>query len=143
MKLNEIVSNSNYVTDEQMIDSNLVGIANSAIAEINSKCGTNLPFYVVENVSTINYWAIPATWQLRLIEPYLSYSIASNDTDSQSRDFHYNRFLSAIVDFKDKGLDSIVTNDPETGEEVDFAGNSENMVKVDPSEVTIHWAGWI
>ena len=99
MILNDIVSNSNYVTDEEINEAKLVGMANSAIAEVNSKCSTELPFFIDENVSTTPYNAITQSWLLRLIEPYLSYSIAANDTDSDMRDFHYNRFLQAINDF--------------------------------------------
>ena len=142
MKLTDIVENSNYVTDEELNDNNLVGMANSAIAEVNSKCSTNLPFFVQENVSTTPYNAIKSSWVLRLIEPYLSYSIAANDTNSNDRDFHYNRFLQAIIDFKEKGLDSILTIDPSTGEETGWAGNSSNMAIIDASEVTMHWKGW-
>lgn len=142
MLLDDVVKNSNYVTDEELEDTNLVGISNSAIAEINSKCSTNLPFFVEENVSTTIYNAITASWVLRLIEPYLAYSIAANDTDSDARDFHYNRFLVAINDFKNNGLDDILTVDPETGEDTGYAGNSSNMAKIDASDVTLHWMGW-
>ena len=143
MLLNDIVTNSNYVTDEELADNNLVGMANTAIAEVNSKCSTNLPFFVDENVSTTPYIAITAFWVLRLIEPYLAYSIAANDTDTNARDFHYNRFLVAVSDFKGKGLDSILKIDPETGEPTGYEGDSSNMVKMDVSDVTVHWMGWL
>lgn len=143
MLINEIVKNSNYVTDEQMVDSNLLGISNLALAEVNSKCGTELPFFTKENLSEKVYWAISSSWLLRLIEPYLSYSIASNDSDSVNRDFHYNRFLQAILEFKEKGLQSIAEVNPETGEEVNFKGTSDNMAIIDASKVTMHWEGWI
>ena len=112
MKLNEIVANSNYITDEEMNDNNLLGIANLAIAEVNSKASTRLPFFTDNNISAENYVAITPSWLLRLIEPYLSYSIAANDTDADNRDFHYNRFLQAISDFKENGLDDILKTDP-------------------------------
>ncbi len=143
MLLDDVVKNSNYVTDEELADTNLVGVSNSAIAEVNSKCSTNLPFFVDENVSTTPYIAITASWVLRLIEPYLAYGIAANDTDTNARDFHYNRFLVALNDFKSNGLGSILTIDPETGEETGYAGDSENMVKMDVSDVTVHWMGWL
>lgn len=142
MLLDDIVRNSNYVTDEELVDTNLVGIANSAIAEINSKCSTNLPFFVEDNVSTTPYNAITASWVLRLIEPYLAYSIAANDTDTNARDFHYNRFLTAINDFKNNGLDDILAVDPETGLPTGYAGSSSNMAKIDASDITFHWMGW-
>lgn len=142
MFLKDIVDNSNYVTDEELNDNNLVGMANSAIAEINSKCSTNLPFFDEDNVSTIRYIAVTPSWLLRLIEPYLSYSIAANDTNSNDRDFHYNRFLQAISEFKENGLDDILAIDPETGEELDYAGSSSKMAVIDASDVTMHWGGW-
>lgn len=141
MILNDIVSNSNYVTDEEINNANLVGMANSAIAEVNSKCSTALPFFVEDNVSATNYIAVSASWLLRLIEPYLSYSIAANDTDSDMRDFHYNRFLQAVSEFKENGLSSILEIDPETGEETGYAGDSENMVEVDKSDFNFYWIG--
>ena len=118
-------------------------MSNSAIAEVNSKCSTNLPFFVDENASTTPYNAISASWVLRLIEPYLAYSIAANDTDTNARDFHYNRFQLAINDFKSNGLNSILTTDPDTGEPTGYEGDSNNMAKVDASDVTIHWMGFI
>lgn len=142
MFLNDIVDNSNYVTDEELNDNNLVGMANNAIAEINSKCSTNLPFFNEDNVSTNQYIAVTPSWLLRLIEPYLSYSIAANDTNSNDRDFHYNRFLQAISEFKENGLDAILTIDPETGEETGYAGSSSKMALIDASDVTMHWGGW-
>ena len=142
MILNDIVDNSNYVTDEELNDNNLVGMANSAIAEVNSKCSTKLPFFVEDNISTIKYIAVTESWLLRLIEPYLSYSIAANDTNSNDRDFHYNRFLQAIDEFKENGLDSILTIDPTTGEETGYAGSSSKMAVIDASDVTMHWGGW-
>ena len=56
---------------------------------------------------------------------------------------YYNRFLLAISDFRNNGLDSILTIDPETGEETGYAGNSGNMAKIDASDVTLHWMGLI
>lgn len=143
MLLNDVVANSNYVTDEELTDANLVGLSNTALAEVNAKCATNLPLFTNENAAETAYWAIPDFWVLRLIEPYLAYGIAANDTDTNARDFHYNRFLQAVSDFKDNGLSSIATVDPQTGEETDFAGDSTRMVKVDASDVTVHWMGWI
>lgn len=144
MILSTIVENANYVTDEELLDTNLVGMSNQAIAEVNAKCGTNLPLLTEDNVSTTPYTVLKGTWLLRLIEPYLSYSIAANDTDINNRDFHYNRFLQAIQDFKDRLSDAIQEDiDPETGEVTsNYGGDSERMVKVDATDATIHWIGW-
>lgn len=145
MLLDDVVKNSNYVTDEELNDTNVVGLSNSAIAETNSKCGTKLPLFSSENTSGTPYKTLPDFWVLRLVEPYLAYGIAANDTDTNARDFHYNRFLQAVTDFKDKGLNDIVEEfDPETGEQItDYAGDSVRMAKIDASDVTMHWKGWI
>lgn len=145
MLLNEVVENSNYVTDEELTDNNIVGLSNSAIAEVNGKCGTKLPLFTNENVSEKDYAALPDFWVLRLIEPYLAYGIAANDTDTNARDFHYNRFLQAVTDFKDKGLNDIQEEiDPETGDPTtNYAGDSTRMAKIDVSDITLHWKGWI
>ena len=45
MSLQDIVKNSNYVTDEAMLSANLLGIANTGIAEVNGYCDTMLPFF--------------------------------------------------------------------------------------------------
>ena len=142
MLLNDIVENSNYVTDEELNDANLVGMANTAIAEINAKVSTNLPLFTESNVSGTPYNALLGTWCLRLIEPYYSYSIAANDTDSNTRDFHYNRFLQAINEFKDNLTNAVLMIDPETGEATGYAGDSNRSARIDASEVTFDW-GWL
>ena len=65
MLLNDIVQNSNYVTDEELEDTNLVGMANQAIAEINAKCSTNLPLFTSENISEKECNAVVGAWTLR------------------------------------------------------------------------------
>ena len=88
MTLTTIVENSNYVTDEELTSSNLLGIANTAISEVNAYCGCMLPLFGTESLTDEDaYDALPDTWQLRLLEPYYSYSISANDTDSDARDF--------------------------------------------------------
>lgn len=136
MSLKEIVNNSNYVTDEELTDSNILGMANTCFSEVNKKCGTLLPFFKTEDVTAPDtYRAIPETWVLALVEPYFSYSIAANDGDYNARDFHYNRFLGAVEDFKDRGMGSI-TNDS-------YKGDSNLRVKaIDVSDVTMNWGGW-
>ena len=104
MILKDIYEGSTYMTDEEMSNDQAVAAANQAIAEINTKADTSLPFYENQNYQEIEYDAFGADWQLRLIEPYISFAIATNDSDNNARDFHYNRFLSALSDFKNKGL---------------------------------------
>lgn len=142
MILKDIVDNSNYVTDEELVDGNIVGMTNSAIAEINAKCSTNLPLAESVNVSGKAYNALKGTWALRLFEPYLSYSIAANDTDAGTRDFHYNRFLQAVTELKDNIDKAILTIDPETGLPTGYEGDSANFAAIDASDYSYPWKGW-
>ena len=142
MLLKDIVENSNYITDEEIVDSNIVGITNSAIAEINAKCSTNLPLAVAENLSGKEYNALNGTWALRLFEPYLSYAIASNDTDSDTRDFHYNRFLQAVSEFKDNVETAVQEINPTTKEPTGYKGNAATSAMIDASDYLYPWKGW-
>ena len=140
MKLTTIAENSNYVTDEELTSSNLLGIANTAISEVNAYCGCLLPLF--EEISLTDddaYEALIDTWQLRLLEPYYSYSIAANDGDSDARDFHYNRFLKALEQFKEAGSGSGGLGD--LSEE--YSGDSTKYTEIDVSDVTLHWGGWV
>lgn len=145
MILKDIYEGSTYMTDEEMSNDQAVAAANQAIAEINTKADTSLPFYENQNYQEIEYDAFGADWQLRLIEPYISFAIATNDSDNNARDFHYNRFLSALSDFKNKGLDSIKTtyidedgNEQPTG----YEGNSKRVLKVNYNDRINPFAGW-
>jgi hypothetical protein len=145
MLLKDIYESSNYITDEEMTTEQAVNSANSAIAEINTKVGTNLPFFTDENYQESEYDAFSNSWQLRLIEPYLSFTIATNDSDSDARDFHYNRFIMALSEFRTNGLSSIKTTYiDEDGNEVDtgYAGNAKRVVKVDASTRVNPFSGW-
>lgn len=147
MTLQGVVDNSNYMTDEDMISSNLLGIGNNAISEVNAKVGTKLPFFVDSNIATTDYWALPDFWVLRLIEPYYSFVIMANDGDTDARDFHYQRFLAALEDFKKNGIGDIADvypeGDPNAGEETGFEGNAVTHKALDVSERTVHYfGGW-
>jgi hypothetical protein len=142
MLLKDIVDNSNYITDEELVDANIVGMTNSAIAEINAKCDTELPLAVSQNISAEPYKALKGTWALRVFEPYLSYSIAANDTDSETRDFHYNRFLQAVNELKDNVEKAVLTIDPTTGEPTGYEGTSGNMAVIDATNYRYPWEGW-
>lgn len=136
MSLNEIVENSNYVTDEEIVSNNILGIANTCIAEVNRRVGTALPFFEEESLVDGNYYdAIPGYWVFALFEPYCSYAIMANDGDSEARDFHYNRFLSALNDFKENGLDTITSSE--------YQGDVVKSTPIDVSDVTVHWSGWL
>lgn len=134
MLIKEIYNNSAYVTDEEMSESQAVAATNCAMAEINTKAGTKLPFYKESNYQEISYDKFGESWQLRLIEPYLAYSVAANDSDTNARDFHYNRFKMALDEFKNQGIDTIKTDDvDEDGNPIDYKGTSNRVVKIDAS----------
>lgn len=143
MLLKEIYESSQYVTDEEMTSNQAVGAANAAIAEINTKVGTNLPFYTSDNYQTVAYDKFSDSWQMRLLEPYLAYSIMANDSDINNRDFHYNRFLAALKEFQVSGIDSIKTDDVDSeGNPIDYKGTSSRVVKIDASARYNPFGGW-
>ena len=145
MLLQDIYKSANYLTDEEMASDQVVIIANNAISEINTKVGTKLPFYDDANFQEQEYDAFSDDWQLRLIEPYLSFAIATNDADFNNRDFHYNRFLNAISEFKITGLDSIKKYETdEQGNEIEtgYLGSAKRVVKINASERINPFAGW-
>lgn len=145
MLLKEIYESSTYVTDEEMTTSQVLAATNACIAEVNTKAGTNVPFFENKNYQEEPYSAFGESWQMRLIEPYLSYSIAANDSDTNSRDFHYNRFLAALAEFKSYGIDSIVTETTdEEGNiiETGYGGKSKRVVPIDASERYNPFGGW-
>lgn len=136
MSLKEIAENSNYVTDEEIVSSNLLGIANTCISEVNRRVGTALPFFEEESLVDGDYYdAIPDYWVFALFEPYCAYAIMANDGDADARDFHYNRFISALADFKENGIDTITS--------AEYRGDVVRVLPIDVSDVTIHWGGWI
>ena len=136
MSLNEIAANSNYVTDEEIVSSNILGMANTCISEVNRKVGTALPFFTQESLVDGEYYdAIPSYWVFALVEPYFAYAIMANDGDKEARDFHYNRFMSALADFKENGLDTITSRE--------YEGDVVKDIAIDVSNRTVHWGGWL
>lgn len=145
MLLKNIYDSSNYVTDEEMTSSQVVAMANACLAEINTKANTNLPFFNENNYQGEEYIAFGDSWQMRLIEPYLSYGIASNDADVNARDFHYNRFLVALSEFKSYGIGTILTETTdEDGNiiETGYAGNSKRVVPINAQARANPFKGW-
>lgn len=139
MLLKDISTNSKYLTDETINSTLLVAITNGAIAYINSEIKCNLPFVTSDNVETTEYDAVSDSWQLRLFEPFLCFSIFSNESSDKVSQFHYSRFIDALKSFESKGLDSIKTEDDE-GEDTGYIGDSGRIHEVDLSEVYI--TGW-
>lgn len=140
MTLQEIAETSNYVTDEEIQGSNLLGSANAGISEVNAYCGCLLPLYTEDSLTDGEaYTALEDTWQIRLLEPYYAYSIAANDGDTNARDFHYNRFLKAMDLFKGAATGSGGIADlPD-----ELQGGAARQKAIDVSDVTVHWGGWV
>lgn len=135
MNLQDIAKNANYVTDEEITSDNILGIANACISEVNRRVGTALPFFEEESLVDGDYYdAIPSYWVFALFEPYCAYAIMANDGDKDARDFHYNRFISALADFKENGLDTITSSE--------YQGDVVKVTPVDVSDVTVHWGEW-
>jgi len=141
MTLRQVTENSQYITDEDIETSNLVGMVNNGLAEVNSKVKTNLPLCTAANL-TEDYWALKGTWFLRLMEPYVSFAIMANDGDTVRQE-HYQRFLDALNDFKNNGLGDIADvypdGDEHAGEPTGFGGRSGKKALMDVSARTIWW----
>lgn len=145
MLLKEIYESATYITDEEMTTTQVINAANAGIAEVNTKAGTNLPFIESVNYQETAYSAITGSWLMRLLEPYLSYSIAANDSDINARDFHYNRFLSALSDFRSYGIDDItkeIIDEDGNVIETGYEGRSKRVVPIDASARKNPFAGW-
>lgn len=142
MLLKDIYKNSNYLTDEDMSNADVVGLANSAISEINTKVRTALPFYTDDNYNLTEYDAFSDSWQLRLIEPFLTFSIVTNDgVDEDYMNFHYNRFLRALDDFKNYGLDDIKEFN-EDGSETGYKGKAAKRTIIKANQSSNPFRGW-
>ena len=141
MTLRQVADNAQYITDEDIETANLVRMVNNGIAEVNGKIKTNLPLCTEANL-TEDYWALKGTWFLRLMEPYVSFSIMSNDGDTVRQE-HYQRFLDALNDFKSNGLVDIADVYPEgnehAGEPTGYAGRSGKKAIIQASERYIWW----
>ena len=148
MVLIDIYNNSAYLSDEEMDMNTIVRMANQCFSVVNSKVGTNLPFFTEENYNTTSYDAVTDSWQFRLVEPYMTWAILNNDgAENALLDDHYQRFLDALNDFKNSGLDDIkMTTTDEDGNEVPtgYEGNAfkNKTAKVAHNDVYVNpWFG--
>lgn len=143
MLLEEIYENSVFISDEETTSDLVVSIANQCFSVVNSKVGTNLPFFTDDNYSAETYDAVTPSWQFRLIEPYLTWAILNNDgSDNNLLNMHYQRFLDALEDFKMMGLDDIKTEDAD-GNPTGYEGNSKRTAKITHTNCTVNpFRGW-
>lgn len=144
MTLQEIVTNSQFFTDETVAQINSVSVANKALSIINTECKTLFPF--MENLSdTYNY--MPSNWLFALLSPYISYAIKMNDSSLSEADRYLEEFYRALNNFKDN-LGSLLATYDETDPE---SGISSDMVvedglggvyQIDTSEaINVGWFG--
>ena len=145
MLLQDIYNNAAYISDEETTSDDVVALANQCFSVVNSKVGTNLPFFTSDNYSAEEYDAVTASWQYRLIEPYLTWAILNNDgSDNTLLASHYERFLDALNDFKNMGLDDIKTTTTDAdGNEVPtgYEGNVKKSAKIVHNICVNPWSG--
>ena len=115
MTLQEIVNNSQFFTDENVVQVNSLSVANKALSIINTECKTLFPFM---NSLNDTYTYMPKNWLFALLSPYLSYAIKMNDSSLSEADRYLEEFYRALNNFKDN-LGSLIASyeegDPESG----------------------------
>ena len=120
MTSQDIITNSQFFTDETIIQINSLSVANKALSIINTECNTLFPF--MENLNDM-YSYMPSNWLFALLSPYLSYAIKMNDSSLTEADRYLDEFYRALNNFKDK-LGSLLASydetDPESGISTDM-----------------------
>lgn len=121
MTLKDIVTNSQFFTDESISNVNYLSVANKAIAIINTECKTLFPR--IENDGE-KYTYIPKDWTFALLSPYISYAIKMNDSSLTEADRYLDEFYRALTNFKDILGTLVESYDPE----VENSGVSPDMI---------------
>ena len=120
MTLQDIITNSQFFTDETIVQINSLSVANKALSIINTECNTLFPF--MESLNAM-YSYMPSNWLFALLSPYLSYAIKMNDSSLTEADRYLDEFYRALNNFKDK-LGSLLASydetDPESGISTDM-----------------------
>lgn len=131
MQLINLSKWSESFTDEVQTVNFALSFANSAIAEINTEAGLKLPFILTMEQ---NYTALPESWFVRLLLPYLNYGIKMNDTSVGEADRYKQEFRIALMKFRDSALSLVA---PE------FINNDEQRsFKIDTSQfIDVGWFG--
>lgn len=122
MTLQEIVDNSQYFTDENVVQVNSLSVANKALSIINTECKTLFPF--MESL-TEEYYYMPSNWLFALLSPYLSYAIKMNDSSLSEANMYLDEFYRALNNFKDN-LGTLVD---EYDEDVSGSGVAPSLVQ--------------
>lgn len=145
MNLKDIVTNSQFFTDETISSINYLSVANKALAIINVECKTLFPS--IES-DTTPYYYMPKNWLYALLSPYISYAIKMNDSSLSEAEMYLNEFYRALENFKDN-LGTLVTNYDEGGPD---SGISSDMIadtgfggvyEIDTSNaINVGWFGY-
>ena len=131
MTLNKLMGWSESFTDEIQTEDFALGYANKAIADINTEAGLVLPF--IEDMDE-NYTALPESWFVRLLLPYLNYGIKMNDTSVAEADRYKQEFEISLIKFKDRAQ-SVVA-------EVFINQDEQRVFPIDTSNaIDIGWFG--
>lgn len=110
MSLSEILTNSQYFTDESIEKINSINVANKALAIVNTECRTLFP--QMDDINT-NYEYMPSNWLFALLSPYISYAIKMNDSSITEADRYLEEFYRALNNFKDN-LGTLIAEYDET-----------------------------
>lgn len=121
MTLKDIVTNSQFFTDESISSVNYLSVANKAIAIINTECKTLFPR--IEN-DTEKFTYMPKDWLFALLSPYISYAIKMNDSSLSEADRYLDEFYRALGNFKDILGTLVESYDPE----VEDSGVAPDMI---------------
>ena len=144
MTLQDIITNSQFFTDETIIQINSLSVANKALSIINTECNTLFPF--MESLNAM-YSYMPSNWLFALLSPYLSYAIKMNDSSLTEADRYLDEFYRALNNFKDK-LGSLLASydetDPDSGISPDMVVKEGlgGVYEIDTSNaINIGWFG--
>lgn len=131
MTLRKIIGWSESFTDEVQTESFALSFANNAIAEINTEAGLKLPF--IKTLDEV-YTALPESWFVRLMVPYLNYGIKMNDTSVGEADRYNQQFQIALIKFRDIARNLVA---------VEFVNVDEQKVfKIDTTNsIDLGWFG--
>lgn len=144
MTLQDIITNSQFFTDETIVQINSLSVANKALSIINTECNTLFPF--MESLNAM-YSYMPSNWLFALLSPYLSYAIKMNDSSLTEADRYLDEFYRALNNFKDK-LGSLLASydgtDPDSGISPDMVVKEGlgGVYEIDTSNaINIGWFG--
>ncbi len=145
MNLKDIVTNSQFFTDETISSVNYLSVANKALAIINVECKTLFPS--IEN-DTTPYYYMPKNWLYALLSPYISYAIKMNDSSLSEAEMYLNEFYRALENFKDN-LGTLVADydesDPDSGISSDMVADTGfgGVYEIDTSNaINVGWFGY-